>query len=165
MAERSTIPLVLGTRAFVSGAKIPRRHTGEGRNISPPFHWTDVPEETSSFAMLMEDPDAPQSDPWVHWVMWGIPGDCRSLPEGVPRATAFRRPEGLRQGRNSWHEKNIGYRGPEPPIGHGRHRYYFRLYALDTIPDLDEHAGRDELLEAIDGHTLAWAEVMGTYER
>lgn len=160
-----TIPIVLGTTAFVDGASIPVQHTGDGEDTSPPLHWADVPRSTSSFALLMEDPDAPQTEPWVHWVAWGIPGDCRSLGGSIPRSFIVGDPEGMRQGLNSWPEDNVGYRGPAPPKGHGRHRYYFRLYALDTIPELDREATKEQLLQAIDGHVLAWAELMGTYER
>ncbi len=151
--------------AFAEGQPIPKLYTGEGKDISPPLTWTDPPLGAEEFTLICDDPDAPRADPWVHWVIYKIPGDVRTLPENLPRRTVLQTPPGARQGANSWGADNVGYRGPMPPPGHGRHRYYFRLYALDAPLDLPEQATKDSLLAAMKGHVLAEATLMGTYER
>lgn len=152
----------LQSPAFDDSGEIPRIHTCEGDDISPPLAWTEPPEATKSFALIVDDPDAP--DPrapkitWAHWVLYDIPPDCRGLAEAVP---PNRLPIGTRQGLNDW--KNLGYGGPCPPIG--RHRYFHKLYALDTIlPDL-ETPSKAALEEAMRGHVLAKAELVGTYAK
>jgi Raf kinase inhibitor-like YbhB/YbcL family protein len=152
----------LRSSAFADGAEIPRRHTCEGEDVSPPLAWSDPPAGTRSFALVVDDPDAP--DPkapqrtWVHWIVYGIPGDARALAEG---AGAGELPPGARHGRNDWGRGDWG--GPCPPIG--RHRYFHRLYALDSeLGDL--HAPtKAALLRAMEGHVLAQAELMGTYQK
>jgi hypothetical protein len=148
--------------AFAPGQEIPEAHTCEGRDVSPALSWSDAPPGTRSLALVVDDPDAP--DPkaprmtWVHWVLYDIPASAAGLPEGVGAAAL---PPGTRQGTNDW--KRTGYGGPCPPIG--RHRYFFKLYALDVVlPDLGA-ATKAQLEKAMEGHVLARAELMGTYQK
>lgn len=150
--------MTLTSSAFTHGAMIPKDYTCDGKDISPPLSWSDPPEKTQSFALIMDDPDAPMGT-WVHWVIYNIPATARGLPEGVPKDADL--PDGSRQGRNSW--RRIGYGGPCPPSG--THRYFFKLYALDTVLTLASGATKDELLKAMEGHILAQAEFMGRYSR
>lgn len=152
----------LSSAAFPAGNPIPRRYTCDGEDVSPPLAWTGAPAATRSFALVVDDPDAP--DPraprmtWVHWVLYNLPADCAGLPEGV-RAVDL--PAGTRQGRNDW--RRVGYGGPCPPIG--RHRYFHKLYALDTVlPDLAE-PDKGALEQAMRGHVIAEAALVGTYQR
>ena len=151
--------LQLRSPAFEHNAAIPREHTCEGADTSPPLEWTGVPQDARSLALIVDDPDAP--DPaapertYVHWVLYDIPATVTSLDPGAPR------PDGARDGTNDW--KRTGYGGPCPPIG--RHRYFFKLYALDTaLGDLDQPA-KAALERAMDGHIVARAELVGTYEK
>ncbi len=154
--------LVIQSPAFAEGAEIPVLHTCDGRDVSPPLAWHGVPEGTRSLALIVDDPDAP--DPaapkmtWVHWVLYDIPPESSGLVQGV---TPSQLPAGTRQGRNDW--GRTGYGGPCPPIG--RHRYFHKLYALDTV--LGDLGGptKERLLEAMEGHILARAELVGTYQR
>jgi hypothetical protein len=156
------MPLTLSSSAFSDGGAIPRRYTCEGDDISPPLAWQDPPAGTQSFALIVDDPDAP--DPkaprmtWVHWVLYNLPPSARGLPEGVTRAAL---PKGALEGTNDW--KRTGYGGPCPPVG--RHRYIHKLYALDTLlPDL-KRPTKAALERAMDGHVLARAELIGTYQK
>jgi Raf kinase inhibitor-like YbhB/YbcL family protein len=149
----------LTTTAFKPGADIPAQFTGDGSNRSPALRWSSPPEGTRSFALIMDDPDAPGRT-WVHWVLYDLPATARELPEGA--GTEGTLPEGARQGRNDF--KKIGYGGPYPPPG-AAHRYYFRLYALDRCLDLRAGATRTELDRSMRGHILAEAELSGSYRR
>ncbi len=147
---------------FKNGGGIPTECTCEGKDISPPLAWADIPANAKSLALIVDDPDAP--DPkapkmtWVHWVLYDIPITATGLPEA---ATASQLPKGTRQGKNDW--KKTGWGGPCPPIG--RHRYFFKLYALDTVlPDLKEPT-KAQLEQAMKGHIVGQAELMGTYEK
>jgi Raf kinase inhibitor-like YbhB/YbcL family protein len=147
--------------AFSPDGAIPARHTCDGEDVSPALTWTDPPPGTRSFALIVDDPDAP--DPaapkklWVHWIRYNIPADARSLPEGAGNAAPS---GGARDAVTD--AKATGYHGPCPPIG--RHRYYFHLFALDAVlPDLGDQAKRREVDAAIEQHVLATAVVMGTY--
>lgn len=155
----------LESPAIEDGQPIPKKYTEDGNNVSPPLQWTDVPEGTAEFALIAEDPDAPRDEPWVHWVMYHIPGAARDLPEDIPRETQLAQPDGAAQGVNTFNQNNIGYRGPAPPKGHGKHRYFFKLFALDKPINLADSKDKKTLLDAIDGHVLQEAELMGTYER
>ena len=163
--------LQISSTAFEHGQPIPKQHTGEGGDVSPPLAWSGVPEGAQSLALVCEDPDAPSSkkpapQPWVHWVIYNIPPDSAGLPEGVPRQPSPASPAGARQGSNSWPSDNVGYRGPMPPPGSGRHRYIFRLYALDTALDFGAKTpDKQQLLTATKGHILNEAELTGVYER
>ena len=146
--------------SFPNGQPIPTRHTCEGPDVSPPLEWTGVPGATASFALIVDDPDAP--DPaapkttWVHWVLYNLPGATTSLAEG---AAAGGLPTGTLEGLNDW--KRTGWGGPCPPIG--RHRYFFKLYALDAmLPDL-QRPTKAMLEAAMRAHVIAEAQVMGTY--
>lgn len=156
MAFRLTSP------HFSEDESIPRRFTCDGEDVSPALAWTDPPEGTAAFALIVDDPDAP--DPaaprrtWVHWVLYDIPATVRGLPDGAGGRTL---PAGTRVGLNDWQRADYG--GPCPPIG--RHRYFFRLYALDrTLGDLGR-ATRADVDRAMEGHVLAQATLMGTYQK
>ena len=157
--------------AFQHGSLIPKQHTGEGPDVSPPLAWEDMPDGTKSFALICDDPDAPSAkrpapQPWVHWVIYNIPGETRLLSAGIGRELKPATPAGACQGHNSWPSDNVGYLGPLPPNGSGPHRYFFKLYALDGDLSLaPAQATKQTLLDAMQGHVLAEAELMGTYER
>lgn len=161
--EKVAMAIKVKSSAFEEGQPIPVRHTGDGADVSPPLTWEGVPAGARSLALIMDDPDAPRPEPWVHWVLWGLPGDRTGLPEGVARAERVEALAGALQGKNSW--GGAGYQGPAPPKGHGVHRYFFRLYALDAAPKLPPGATKEQVLGAIRGHTLAEGVLMGTYKR
>jgi len=156
----------LRSKAFADSERIPTPYTDQGEDKSPPLEWDDAPEGTREFALMMVDPDAPQQDVWVHWLMYGISPDMRQLPEGIERSATVDQLNGVRQGCNSWGKNNIGYRGPAPPAGHGQHRYYLTLFALGEPLDLEPGADLDAVTAAIDNRqVLARATLMGTCER
>lgn len=148
--------------AFSSNGDIPKRYTCDGSDTSPPLSWSDIPAGAKSLALIVDDPDAPDPQAprmtWVHWVLYNLPPEAGGLPEGIaPEAL----PAGARQGINDW--KRAGYGGPCPPIG--EHRYFHKLYALDTVlPDLDQ-PDKARLERAMQGHILAKAEWVGVYRR
>jgi hypothetical protein len=151
----------LYSSSFQEGTRIPLQFTCDASDFSPALDWDNAPEGTQSFALLCEDPDAPGGT-WTHWVVYGIPGVAFRLAAKIPRTEEH--PSGMKQGLNSW--GNLGYNGPCPPEGHGKHRYIFTVYALDCELDLDpQKATRDALLAAMDGHILDSAQTMGTYSR
>lgn len=153
----------LTSSAFQQDQEIPRQHTGEGSDVSPSLSWTAPPDGTRELALIVDDPDAPTDEPWVHWVLYRLAPGTTSLPERVTPALRSG-PEGAVQGANSW-PKGIGYRGPMPPKGHGVHHYHFRLYALDRELKLEPGLDKNSLLAAMEGHILGVAELVGTYER
>jgi Raf kinase inhibitor-like YbhB/YbcL family protein len=155
----------LTSSAFENNGAIPQRHTGDGVDVSPELSWSNAPEGTVAYALIMDDPDAPSADPWVHWVIYGIPGTTSELGEDVPQTAFVPDPAGALQGVNSWDTDNTGYRGPLPPAGDGVHHYHFKLYALDAALNLAAGATKAELLAAMEGHILGQAELVGTYER
>jgi len=155
--------MTLQSDAFADGKEIPRRHTEDGDDLSPPLTWSGLPEGTRQLALMVDDPDAPRAEPWVHWIVYKIPADARVLTEGIPPTPALDIPRGAMQGKNSW--GTDGYRGPAPPKGHGTHHYHFRLYALDLPLRAAQGLEKAGLLEAMQGHVLAEAELVGTYER
>lgn len=148
--------------AFEDGGPMGVQYTCEGADISPALEWQGIPEGTRSLALIMDDPDAP--DPaapkmvYVHWVLYNLPPECRGLPEGTVSANL---PTGTLEGLNDW--QRTGYGGPCPPIG--RHRYFHKLYALDGVLDDLGEPTKDQLLKAMEGHVLAQAEVVGTYQK
>lgn len=149
----------LKSSAFQSGAEIPRKYTCDGADVSPPLGWENAPAGTKAFALIADDPDAPVGT-WVHWVIYDLPAETKELTEGVkPNETL---PNGTKQGMNDF--RKIGYGGPCPPPGPA-HRYYFKLYALDAPTGLKPRATKQQLLDAMKGHILAEAELMGRYKR
>jgi Raf kinase inhibitor-like YbhB/YbcL family protein len=156
--EEPAAPFELTSPAFAPEEAIPQQYSCDGEDISPPLAWTEPPQTTQSFALIADDPDAPVGI-WVHWVLYNLPGEARGLAEGVPPDAEL--PDGSRHGENSWGRTDYG--GPCPPSG--THRYFFKLYALDTVLDLDAGASKETLLEAMEGHILAQAETMGVYSR
>jgi Raf kinase inhibitor-like YbhB/YbcL family protein len=151
--------LTITSTVFRDGAAIPKKYTCDGQDVSPPLAWTGVPANAKSLALICDDPDAPMGT-WVHWVLWGMTPSTPSLPEGVPRDPVL--PGGARQGLNSG--SKAGYNGPCPPPGKP-HRYFFKLYALDTVLDLPERANKAALEQAMKGHVLTQGQIMGTYGR
>jgi Raf kinase inhibitor-like YbhB/YbcL family protein len=156
------MPFTISSPAFADHGPIPKAYTCEGADLSPPLHWSGVPPGTKSVALVVDDPDAP--DPrapqrtWVHWVVYGLPADTRGLAEG---AATHGLPAHARQGLNDW--SRVGYGGPCPPIG--RHRYFHKLYALDADLSGLDHPTKAQLLVAMQGHVLAEAQLVGTYEK
>lgn len=153
----------LDSRAFRPSEIIPTEYTGEGVNVSPPLHWEDVPEGTKELALICEDPDAPGTEPFVHWIAYKIPPEVGSLPRALPRRSEIKSPLHLHQGENSYGK--IGYGGPYPPKGRGRHHYHFKLYALDTELPVKTALDKDQLVEIMQGHVLDVSELVGIYER
>jgi len=149
----------VSTTAFQPGGDIPSKYTCTGPDVSPALSWSDPPAGTQSFALIADDPDAPVGT-WVHWVAYDLPASTRQLPEGVPKTGAV--PGGGVQGLNDFGK--TGYGGPCPPPGKA-HRYYFKLYALDSKLDLKPGATKKAVEQAMQGHILAQAEVMGRFKR
>jgi hypothetical protein len=150
--------LALTSAAFGAEEAIPARHTCDGEDLSPPLAWGDPPAGTQSLALVMDDPGAPVGT-WVHWVLFNLPAESRTLPEAVPPERAL--PDGGQHGQNSW--RRPGYGGPCPPSG--THRYFFKLYALDIVLELEAGATKKALSQAMEGHILAEGQLMGTYTR
>ena len=154
--------LTITSAAFAPNAAMPTRHTCEGDDVSPQLAWSGAPAGTRSFALIVDDPDAP--DPaaprttWVHWLLYNIPSTTTELPEAVASGAL---PAGTREGVNDW--KRTGYGGPCPPIG--RHRYFHKLYALDTVLPNLQRPGKAALEKAIEGHVLAQGVLIGTYQK
>ncbi|RMG66919.1 MAG: YbhB/YbcL family Raf kinase inhibitor-like protein [Calditrichaeota bacterium] len=151
--------LKIYSSAFDRGERIPVKYTCDGPDLSPPLKWENLPEGTKSLVLICDDPDAPVGT-WVHWVVYGIPPTLEGLEENVPRTETVK--PGFRQGKNSW--GRIGYGGPCPPKGKP-HRYFFKLYAVDISTDWEAGLSKEEVLKRIEGHILAQAEWMGTYQR
>lgn len=149
----------LKSSAFQKDQPIPRKYTCDGLDVSVPLRWTDPPPGTKSFALIADDPDAPGGT-WVHWVLYDLPADTRELPEGVPAQETL--PNGAKQGLNDF--RRVGYGGPCPPPG-PVHRYFFKLYALDGRTNLRPRATKQQLLDAVKGHILAEAQLVGRYKR
>ena len=151
--------LKITSTAFTEGEAIPAKYTCQGDDISPPLEWTGAPAGTKSFALICDDPDAPAGT-WVHWVIFNLPADASGLPERIDKAETL--PDGAAQGTNDF--KRTGYGGPCPPPGKP-HRYFFKLYALDTVLPLKPKATKEEVLQAMRGHILAEGQLLGTYQR
>ncbi|UCB54991.1 MAG: YbhB/YbcL family Raf kinase inhibitor-like protein [Thiotrichales bacterium] len=154
--------LILKSSAFEHGAEIPEQYTCSGKDISVPLHWDGVPEAARSLALIVDDPDAPDPEAprmvWVHWVLCNIPPDLNSLAEHITSET---RPAGVIEGINDW--QRPGYGGPCPPIG--RHRYFHKLYALDTVLEGLQQPTKADVEAAMQGHILAQAELIGTFQK
>ena len=153
----------IASNVFEPDQGIPMKYTGEGDDLSPELHWSDPPEGTRQWALLMEDPDAMGPEPWVHWMIYNIPTDAGSLDEGIDGGEhPYRFPE-TAQGRNSW--GNSGYDGPMLPPGLGLHHYHFRILALDLERRLRPGLVRQQFLEAVAGHVIDEGEIVATYAR
>jgi Raf kinase inhibitor-like YbhB/YbcL family protein len=160
--EKAIMSMNMTSSSFLNNGAIPARHTCDGHDVSPELFWSGIPEGTRSLVLIMDDPDAP--DPaapkrtWVHWVLYNIPPDAAGLPEGIATAEL---PSGTREGLNDWHR--TGYGGPCPPVGN--HRYFHKLYALDSIlPDLNRPT-KAELEKAMHDHIIGHAELIGRYQK
>lgn len=158
--ENGTMTLQSG--AFEAGGKIPEKYTCEGKDTAPPLAWDSVPENARSLVLIVDDPDAP--DPkapmmtWVHWVLYNIPPETTGLPEGAGRSDL---PAGTGEGVNDWHR--TGYGGPCPPVG--RHRYFFKLYALDRALRFSGNPAKNEVETAMHGHVIERVQLIGTYKK
>ncbi len=155
-SQETPMTLTLSSSAFAAGKSIPSEYSCKGRNISPALAWTGAPANTASFALILDDPDAPAGT-FTHWVIYNIPAVSKGLAQGVAQQPTF--DDGSAQGRNSGNRQY--YEGPCPPSG--THRYFFRLYALDTRLDLPAGATVDQLRKSMQGHILAQGELMGTF--
>ena len=145
----------LTSPAFAASGWVPKKYTGEGPDVSPPLVWKGVPSGTKELALICDDPDAPTPEPWVHWVAYRIPPTATGLHENIDNSFAH--------GQNDFGK--VGYGGPMPPEGHGVHHYSFRLYALDHPIDASPGLTKKQLVELMEGHVLAEAELIGIYER
>jgi Raf kinase inhibitor-like YbhB/YbcL family protein len=148
----------LSSPAFSEGALIPAQYTCTGDDLSPPLAWSDIPAGVQSLALIADDPDAPVGT-WVHWVAFNLPATAAGLPQGITDEKQLA--GGGTQGTNSW--RRIGYGGPCPPSG--THRYFFKLYALDTLLTLGNNTAAKDLQAAMKGHILAEAQLMGRFKR
>ena len=144
---------------FKQNEAIPKQYTCDGSDISVPLSWKNAPEGSKSFALIADDPDAPRGT-WVHWVLYDLPADVRELSAAIGREESLQ--NGAKQGKNDLGK--IGHGGPCPPSGFA-HRYYFKLYALDQMTGLQSKATKQQLLDAMKGHVLAEAQLIGTYKR
>lgn len=154
-----SMAFTLTSRAFTHRAKIPKGYTCDDADISPPLAWTDPPAGTTSFALIADDPDAPVGT-WVHWVLYHVPASRRDLAEHLPKVETLA--DGTKQGLTDF--RRVGYGGPCPPRGPA-HRYFFKLYALDTTLELPPKATKAQLEQAMEGHILAQTELIGLYQR
>ena len=154
--------LKLTSQAFVHQGDIPSLYTCDGKDVSPPLAWSGIPTGTQSLVLIVDDPDAPDpANPrmtWVHWILFNMPSTVTELQEGIPPTDL---PEGTGQGLNDWHR--TGYGGPCPPVG--RHRYFFKLYALDIVLAEKRTPGKAQLEKLMQDHILAQSELIGLYER
>ncbi len=158
MEGEKKMEIKIQSTAFEEGGMIPPKYTCDGENISPPLSWNSVPEDTKCIALISDDPDAPMGT-WVHWVVFNLSPDIKGLPEGVPHGEILE--SGAKQGKTDFGK--TGYGGPCPPSG--THRYYFKIYALDTEINLEAGITKAQLLKAMEGHILAQGQLMGKYKR
>lgn len=149
----------LESAAFKHGKEIPKKHTCEGEDVSPALNWSGAPQKTVSYALIMDDPDAPVAEPWVHWIVYNIPATVQGLPEDFAKNKSY----GVKFGITN--NDNTAFHGSCPPKGHGKHHYHFKLYALDTMLNLPEGITKNKLLQAMQDHIVGQAELIGIYER
>ena len=157
----ATMALTLTSPAFAAGAAIPAKHTCDGPDLSPALAWSGAPPAAKTFALIVDDPDAPAGT-WVHWVLLNLTATLAALPENLPKSETLPQLGGAAQGRNDF--RKIGYGGPCPPPGKP-HRYFFKLYALDAVLPLEAGATKADVERAMKGHVLGQAQLMGTYAR
>jgi Raf kinase inhibitor-like YbhB/YbcL family protein len=160
--ESSMSVFTIGSPAFHHNEPIPARFTCSGEDVSPMIGWSGAPKEAKTFALICDDPDAP-SGTWVHWVIYNIPASATQLPEGLSKTDVVSAAGNAKQGVNDF--RKVGYGGPCPPQGHGVHHYHFKLYALDKELNLRPGATKRQLEDAMRGHVVAQAELIGTFER
>ena len=173
-AQAAAAKLAVSSTAFKNGEAIPADYTADGRNVSPPLTWSGAPSGTREFALILDDPDAPTPQPFVHWVIYKIPGSATGLPEAMPMggtvkgtgvAGALQGPTGFAMyARGGGPPPQPGYRGPAPPSGKPHH-YTFKVYALNAPLDPKEGLTKDELLKAMEGTIIGQGEIVGLYER
>ncbi len=168
LRAETRLMIKVSSPAFSYGQPIPTKYTCEGDDVSPPIRWENVPSSAKSLVVVCLDPDAPTKEPWVHWMIYDIPpvtDELSGLRESVPRQKKLE--HGMKQGINTFPKDNVGYRGPCPPRGHGIHRYYFYVYALDTMLSALSEGGitKKQLFKAMRGHVVAEGLHMGTFER
>lgn len=161
--RRSRSEIAITSAAFQDGARIPGRYARAGENRSPALHWSRLPQGSASVALVCEDPDAPQAEPFTHWVLFNIPPTLPGLPEGVSKGPLPPEVPGAAQGVNDF--GGIGYDGPAPPRGDGPHRYRFELYALDAMLDLPPGLTKIALRRTLEGHVLGKGLLTGAYSR
>ena len=161
--NRGLSRIELSSEAFSPGGPIPKRYSAEGENVSPPLTWSGVPAATKELVLIVEDPDAPFPQPFVHWILHHLPPTTTSLPTGVPTTMVVPSLGTALQSQNDM--KKPGYYGPEPPLGHGVHHYHFQLFALNIATSATVDTPVAELVKIIAGHVLAEGELVGTYER
>jgi Raf kinase inhibitor-like YbhB/YbcL family protein len=153
--------LRITSEAFADNQPIPRKYTGDGENVSPPLHIHGLPQGTKELAVIVDDPDAPRDEPFVHWIMYKV--HQKDLPEGIPQSAQPGSPPGAMQGRNSLGE--FGYAGPAPPPGHGTHHYRFHVYALDAPLQVPPGVDKKALMTAMMGRVIGDGMIVGTYRR
>lgn len=164
-AAQSVAALAVSSPTLGAGETIPRDYTADGRNVSPPLQWSGAPSSTKEFAIILDDPDVPMPQPFVHWVMYKIPGTATGVPENIPIDPAASMPAeiaGAIQGLSGF--KRPIYRGPAPPPGKPHH-YHFKVYAIDAVLDLKPGLTKADLLDAIKGHVVGEGELVAIYER
>jgi hypothetical protein len=153
-------PLELLSEALETDGEIDLRHSAYGANLSPPLRWTPI-DGAGAYAIIVEDPEAPRETPFVHWLIWNIPGSVDWLPEGLPNSAHLVTPQGAMQGKND--NGSFGYFGPRPPAGTGTHHYHFQIFALDGPLTLHDNADIRALVDAMKGRVIASGELMGTH--
>ena len=158
-----TAEITIESKAFGNNQTIPRKYSAEGENCSPPLAWSAIPDGTKEMALIMDDPDAPTAEPWVHWVIYNITAEGAGLPENVSKQEKPANPPGAKQGVNTGGQ--IGYYGPLPPKGHGVHHYHFKIYALKESLDLKPGIDKKTLLHAMSNKIIGEGDLIGTYER
>lgn len=157
--QKEKVIMQITSSAFKNSGVIPKKYTCEGEDVSPPLSWSNMPKNTKSFALICDDPDAPTDKPFVHWLVYNLPSTMKHLEENASISSI----QGALQGKNDF--KKMSYGGACPPKGHGLHHYHFTLYALAIKLDLSAGATKEEVLQAMQGHVLGEAELIGTFER
>ena len=156
--DKQIMEIKITSTAFEDGGMIPTKYTCDGEDISPPLQWDAVPEGTKTIALINDDPDAPMGT-WVHWVIFNIPADVKELAQNIPADKTL--PNGAKQGITDF--RRVGYGGPCPPGG--THRYFFKIYALDSEINLEAGADKEQLLKAMKGHIIGQGQLIGKYKR
>ena len=152
--------MTVSSSGFRDAAAMPQKYSEYADGVSPPLAWSGAPN-AKSYVVIAEDPDAAPARPFVHWLAWNIPGTLTGLPEGVQEQPRLTEPDGVLQGKNT--RGSMGYMEPRPPVGDPAHRYYFQVFALDTMLNVPFGADRDQLLDAMKGHVIGKGAVMGRY--